>query len=252
VNSEQNRFIVVVPFYNVQDWIKFNLRSVKKQDYSNFTCVLVDDISTDQTAQIIEKEIAGDDRFILVRNQEKKFALRNIYEGILEADPQPEDIIVTLDGDDWLSSAGVLSYLNDFYNREDCWLTYGSYIEYPAGTRGKFARQIPTSVMQNNAYRVSEWHSSHLRTFKYHLWSKIENSDLKDTEDNFYRMAWDLSFMFPMLEMCGAEKSRYIEKMLYVYNLSNPLNDHKTNHQLQLRLEAEIRSKAKYNKLENK
>ena len=96
--SSDNRFIIVVPFYNVQDWIKFNIRSVKKQNYDNFTCVLVDDISTDNTAEIIEKEIAGDDRFVLVRNQEKKFALRNIYEGILVANPQPEDIIVTLDG----------------------------------------------------------------------------------------------------------------------------------------------------------
>jgi glycosyltransferase involved in cell wall biosynthesis len=119
-------------------------------------------MSTDNTAKIIEKEIAGDDRFVLVRNQEKKFALRNIYEGILEVNPQPEDIIVTLDGDDWLSSADVLSYLNDYYNREDCWLTYGSYIEYPKGIRGKFARQIPAAVIHNSAYRVSEWCSSHL------------------------------------------------------------------------------------------
>ncbi len=250
--SNDNRFIIVVPFYNVQDWIKFNIRSVKKQDYVNFTCVLVDDMSTDNTAKIIEKEIAGDDRFVLVRNQEKKFALRNIYEGILEVNPQPEDIIVTLDGDDWLSSADVLSYLNDYYNREDCWLTYGSYIEYPKGIRGKFARQIPAAVIHNSAYRVSEWCSSHLRTFKYHLWSKINIEDLKDSTGEFYRMAWDLSFMFPMLEMCGADKSRYIEKMLYVYNLSNPLNDHKTDHSLQLRLEQEIRSKTKYDKLENK
>ena len=129
--SNNNRFIIVVPFYNVQDWIKFNIRSVKKQDYDNFTCVLVDDISTDNTVEIIEKEIVGDDRFVLIKNQKKKFALRNIYEGILAANPQPEDVVVTLDGDDWLSSANILSYLNDFYNREDCWLTYGSYIEYP-------------------------------------------------------------------------------------------------------------------------
>ena len=84
------------------------------------------------------------------------------------------------------------------------------------------------------------------------MWSKIKIEDLKNTTGEFYKMAWDLSFMFPMLEMCGADKSRYIEKMLYVYNLSNPLNDHKTDHPLQLRLEQEIRSKTKYDKLENK
>ena len=243
-----NRFIVIVPFYNVQKWIKYNIASIKKQKYDNFTCVLVDDISTDNSYEVAQKMVGEDPRFILVKNTEKKLALRNIYEGIELADPNQEDIIVTLDGDDWFSSDDVLNYLNDFYNEQDCWLTYGSYSEFPSGRRGKFARQIPQQVIDLNAYRQYEWCSSHLRTFKYHLWSKIKKEDLLDSEGNFYRMAWDLSFMFPMLEM-SKNKSRFIDKCLYTYNLDNPLNDHKTDNSYQVRLEMEIRNKPKYEEI---
>lgn len=243
-----NRFIIVVPFYNVEKWIKYNIASVKKQNYKNFICVLIDDISTDNTYEVAHKMTLNDNRFILVKNTEKKLALRNIYEGIEIANPNEEDIIITLDGDDWLSNQKVLSYLNDFYNRQKCWLTYGSYSEFPSGKKGKFAKQIPQHVIDTKSYREYEWCTSHLRTFKYHLWSKIKREDLLDSEGNFYKMTWDLSFMFPMLEMAG-NKSRYIQDILYVYNLDNPLNDHKVDNSYQVKLEREIRNKNKYEQI---
>ena len=58
-------------------------------------------------------------------------------------------------------------------------------------------------------------------------------------------MAWDLAFMFPMLEMAGT-RSEYIKDILYVYNMSNPLNDHKVDNTKQVRLEREIRLKNPY------
>ena len=243
-----NRFIIIVPFYNVKKWIKYNIASVKKQNYLNFKCVLIDDISTDNTYEIAKKMVSGDERFILVKNTEKKLALRNIYEGVQLANPNQEDIIITLDGDDWFSNSNVLTYLNNFYNKEDCWLTYGSYAEFPSGKKGKFAKQIPQRVVDTRSYREYEWCTSHLRTFKYHLWSKIKKEDLLDSQGEFYRMTWDLSFMFPMLEMTG-NKSRYIQDILYVYNLDNPLNDHKVDNIYQVKLEQEIRNKNKYESL---
>jgi glycosyltransferase involved in cell wall biosynthesis len=244
-----NHFKIIIPLYNVEEWIKICLRSVKAQTYQDYQCIIVDDISTDGSADVIKKEIASDDRFLLVENKEKKYALRNIYEAIELSNPAKEDIIVTLDGDDWLASRDVLSTLNEVYSKNDCWITYGSYAEYPSGRRGKFSKQIPQHIISESSYRRNPWSASHLRTFKYKLWSKIEREDLLDSDGNFYEMAWDLSFMFPMLEMAGP-RSLYVQDILYSYNLSNPLNDHKKDHSKQLRLESEIRGKNKYDKIE--
>lgn len=240
-----NHFKIIIPLYNVEKWIKICIRSVKVQNYKNFQCIILDDISTDNSVDIIKKEIENDNRFKLIVNTEKAFALKNIYDGIKLSNANPEDIIVTLDGDDWLASADVLNNLNKIYNKEKCWLTYGSYAEYPGNRRGKFAKQIPYEIIQAASYRKYEWCTSHLRTFKTHLWNKIKTKDLLDSEGNFYRMTWDLAFMFPMLEM-AAFKSHYIKDIQYVYNLGNPLNDHKIDNTYQQSLEREIRSKTKY------
>lgn len=244
-----NHFKIIIPFYNVEEWIKVCIRSVKAQNYQNFHCILVDDLSTDKSAEIVEEEIKNDSRFTFIKNTEKAYALKNIYDAINFSSPDDEDIIVTLDGDDWFANANVLNLLSSTYNEKGCWITYGSYAEYPSGKKGKFARQIPKQVIDSQTYRQREWCSSHLRTFKYRLWKNIKKEDLLDNKGNFYQMAWDLAFMFPMLEMSG-KRSAYIEEILYVYNRANPLNDDKVNHRQQLAIEDEIRRKPVYDSLE--
>ena len=243
-----NHFKIIIPLYNVEKWIKICVRSVRAQTHTNFQCIILDDISTDNSVEVIKKEIANDDRFKLVVNSNKAFALKNIYDGIQLSNPSPEDIIVTLDGDDWFAGRDVLKKLNEFYNAEKCWLTYGSYAEYPSNVRGKFAKQIPIQVIESNSFRQHEWCSSHLRTFKYHLWDRIEKQDLLDTDGNFYKMTWDLAFMFPMLEMAG-HKSKFIRDIMYVYNIDNPLNDHKVDNSYQMSLERQIRMKDRYERI---
>jgi glycosyltransferase involved in cell wall biosynthesis len=238
------KFKVIVPLYNVESWIDKCVKSIKIQDYENFECILIDDISTDNSVHVIRSIIEDDKRFSLIQNKQKKFALQNIYEAIEISGNDKEDIIVTLDGDDWFATKKVLSTLNEIYNEYRCQMTYGSYIEFPSMQKGKFCQQIPTNVIKKNSYRETQWLSSHLRTFKRHLWNSIKKEDLqKDGE--FYRMTWDMAFMFPMLEMAGP-LAVHISKPLYSYNRQNPLNDDKVNHRLQLETESLIRSKQKY------
>jgi glycosyltransferase involved in cell wall biosynthesis len=241
-------FKIIIPLYNAAAWIELCLTSVKDQTHENFQCIIVDDVSTDESAPIIKRVIQGDPRFVFLQNNEKKLALHNIYTAINTSNPADDDIIVTLDGDDWLATPDVLSRLVEAYRVHNCWITYGSYREYPSGFTGPFCQPIAPRVISQNLHRQSPWYSSHLRTFKYGLWGKIKKNDLLDSEGGFYPMAWDQAFMLPMLEM-AAEKSLFIPDILYIYNLNNPLNDHKTNHSLQLRLEREIRNKNPYPKL---
>ncbi len=237
-------FKIIVPFYNVEAWVGKCVKSVQLQTYENFKCFLVDDMSTDSSAEVIKNLISDDERFVLIENKEKKYALRNIYEAIQESGTDTEDIIVTLDGDDWFATKRALETLKEVYDETNCLMTYGSYIEYPSKSKGKFCREIPANVVRGSTYRESQWFSSHLRTFKRGLWDKIDTDDLKQDGD-FFRMTWDMAFMFPMLEMAGP-LAVHIEKMLYSYNRQNPLNDDKVNHRLQLETESLIRKKKKY------
>lgn len=56
---------VVIPAYNVGLYIEECLESVKRQSYSNFEAIVINDGSTDNTLEIIEDTISGDKRFKL-------------------------------------------------------------------------------------------------------------------------------------------------------------------------------------------
>lgn len=239
-----NHFKIITPLYNVREWIPKLIKSIQLQNYENFECYLVDDISTDGSNEIIRELIKDDKRFTLIENTEKKFALKNIYDAISVSGDDPEDIIVTLDGDDWLATKKTLEILNNTYNEYGCFLTYGSYIEFPSKQKGKFCLEIPEQIVKTSSYRSNRWLSSHLRTFKRHLWNSIKLEDLKK-DDEFFRMTWDMAFMFPMLETAGP-LAVHIDKILYCYNRQNPLNDDKVDHTLQLQTESYIRAKDIY------
>jgi glycosyltransferase involved in cell wall biosynthesis len=239
---------IIIPFYNVNKWIKTTINSVKNQTYDNFECILINDMSTDQTEEIALRYINKDNRFKIINNLEKKYALQNYCLGIEASNPKQENIIINIDGDDWLHNSKVLEILNNYYEKNDCLMTYGSYNEFPNNNVGKYSKQIPNYIINNNLYRNYEWSSSHLRTYKYCLWNKIDKKDFLDSSGQFYKITCDLAIMFPMLEMAG-HKAKYIKEILYTYNITNPLNDHKLNDLFQIQIEKEIRSKPKYKEL---
>ena len=240
-----NKILIITPFYNVEKWITNTIKSVKAQTYTNFRHVLIDDLSTDSSVKIIKDLISDDDRFTLVENNEKKYALRNIYDAIDHFCSDPEEIIVTLDGDDWLASPKSLETVNDCYSQTNCLITYGSYKDFPSGYRGKFSKPMNNQIIEEKTFRDIPWITSHLRTFKNKLWKKIKIEDLLDKDQEFYKKTWDLAIMYPMLEMAG-KRIKFIEKILYVYNTANDINDHKVDHSEQLKIERIIRNKERY------
>ncbi len=58
-----NKLSIVVPVYNVQQYIERCLESIKNQTYMNFEVILVDDGSTDQSAEICQAYVKADKRF---------------------------------------------------------------------------------------------------------------------------------------------------------------------------------------------
>jgi hypothetical protein len=90
---------------------------------------------------------------------------------------------------------------------------------------------------------------SHLRTWKSWLWKKIKPEDLRDENNNYWNVAGDLSFMFPMFEMSGEKHYRFLSDINYIYNESNPINDHKVNMRNVMETVNKIRNKPEYKQL---
>jgi hypothetical protein len=250
LSKKQTRFNIVVPLYNAERWLKKCITSIKRQKYSNFRCFLIDDLSDDKSVCVINKLTEQDERFTLIQNKTKKYALGNIA-NILNCKDyhlESEDVNIILDGDDWFSSVHVLEYLNKVYNEESCLLTYGSYVYHPWATKGIEPSKYPSDVIENNNFREDKWRASHLRTFKQLLWNLIDMEDLQGDDGDYYKTAYDQALMLPMLEMAG-NKIKYLSKILHVYNRSNPINVDKIKQHEQHSTSQEIRKQKKYKRL---
>jgi len=242
------KFVIVIPSYKNSCWYKRNLSSVLSQNYDKFRAIYVDDKSPDNTGNLVEEFLSAQDKkglFKLIKNQTRVGAMKNLYDMIHSCDD--DEIIVTLDGDDWLAHPNVLNKLNKVYSDEDVWMTYGSYQDHPNNSRG-CCRPFEPMVVQQNVFRRAQWRASHLRTFYKWLFAKIRQEDFYDPDGKWLDMAWDLSFMIPMLEMSGPHY-RYIHDILYIYNNENPISDYKVNIKRQGFLDHFIRTKPTYKRL---
>ncbi|MEY9845484.1 glycosyltransferase family 2 protein [Streptacidiphilus sp. MAP5-3] len=65
------RLSVVVPIYNVEDYLQECLDSIAGQSLDAFECVMVDDGSTDRSAAIAQAYAEADPRFRLVRQENR-------------------------------------------------------------------------------------------------------------------------------------------------------------------------------------
>ena len=204
-------------------------------------------MSTDNTFQVAQS-VTKEDKFSVTKCLSKKYALKNIYDTILESNPSPEDVIVVLDGDDWFPNCNVLSQLNHYYKDSDCLITYGSFVRFPDAEIGEEASQYSQAVIDNNTFREDQWRASHLKTFKFSLWDKVKKDDLLKKDGEFYEISYDQVMMLPMLEMAGS-RSKYVPEVTYVYNITNPNAVNKTKAQKQHEYMLEIRKKPKYNRL---
>jgi hypothetical protein len=152
-------------------------------------------------------------------------ALRN-FSRVVRALP-PDTVVAWLDGDDWLARPDALCIIRELYRDPNVWVTYGSY-RFHDGSPGHarewpWSNENPTPISRPlekadplNLARMSPrrlpWFASHLKTFRAGLFQNLTREELSSSHCR------DMAVMFPLLEMAGPERSRYVPEVLYVYN----------------------------------
>jgi len=234
---------ILTTSYNCAEYIEKCINSIRTQTYTDFKCYITDDLSTDNTREVVKKVIDGDDRFILIENETKMYQAGNYDNVIRNLNLDGNEICVEVDGDDWLPNSGVFQKINDVYSKDDVWLTSGSF-KYHDGRKG-FANPPTTDI----DVRKQVFTLSHLRTWKAWLWNKIDPRDLRDENNQYWNVSGDLAFMFPMFEMSGIEHFKFLNDVNYVYNESNPINEHKVYMNRVVNTTNKIRNKKPYSKI---
>lgn len=223
-----HRFKIIVPSFNSVDYIGKTLHSIEMQNYKNYDVCVIDDCSTIKEQRNIISDYCSRNNWIPLFNDKNYGALNNLVRGIPLLQCQDDDVIVIVDGDDWLAHADVLGTLHQAYTENDISLTWGQCEKYPAGKMPmRYAQPIPDMIIEQKLFRDIPFVFWHPATFKYYLWRHIKDEDLRDVNGKYFHILYDKATFFPMLEMAG-HKIKYIDETLYIYNLGNPLNDFAT------------------------
>ncbi len=242
------KFQIVIPCHNCEKWIKESIVSLKAQDYPHFQCIIIDDCSTDKTSELAERFVDHDPRFTIQSNKRRLLALKNIRDGFELLNPAPSDILFVLDGDDWLATNTVLSYLKDLYKAENCWTSYGNMIQL-SKLNIRVNHAYTEDVIKNALYRQDTWKFIQLRTFLGALWNEINQEDFLDADGQHFPVCSDWAIMMPILEMAGG-RFIAVDRILYIYNDLHANGDSKLYRPLQKRVEKFISQKDKYGKKE--
>ena len=236
-----NNLIIIIPFRNVEKYISECAKSLQLQTHKSWKAYFCDDASTDNTV----KMIPNDPRFVVKSNKERTTALPNIHYGILDANPNDDDIICILDGDDFLIRPDALEIIDRLYN-DSTLLTYGQYV-WPNGQVGHCR---PYTEEEFKVLRKGSYWASHMRTFKYKLYKEMMNQDpelscYKRPNGDFYTVTYDVAIMTPLMEIAGFENIKFNPDPVYLYRIHEQ-NDHFVNAQEQKIFEKEIFSKKQF------
>lgn len=99
--SDQPLVSVITPVYNGAEYLAECIESVLGQSYQNWEYVIVDNCSTDETAQIAHSYAAKDPRIRVHENQEFLSAIANHNNALRQISPASKYCKIVF-GDDWL------------------------------------------------------------------------------------------------------------------------------------------------------
>ena len=114
---------IVTPVYNAERFIKETIDSVIAQTYKNWEMILVDDCSSDSSAEIIDEYVISDSRIKYMKNAENSGAAVSRNAGIEAAEGQ---YIAFVDSDDVWESEKLEKQL-EFMKEKGYGFTFTSY-----------------------------------------------------------------------------------------------------------------------------
>lgn len=244
-HKPEQQIVVISPFYNAQDYISRSIISVATQSYSNYLHVLIDDASTDGSAEIAVQTInscplATRSKFHLLRNGTNRGAVYNHHQALEWCRDQGIDsgaIIMLLDGDDWLVNRNdIFSHFNLHFegNTE---FSYGSCWSLADGIP-LIAQEYPPEIREAKSYRDYQFNwilpYTHMRAFRFDLFNKVDINLWQDSNGEWFGAGGDTAVFYSLLEAADPLKVKVMKDIVVNYNDLNPINDYKIRNQQQL------------------
>ena len=215
------KLVFIIPMYNAAPHVSELVKSLQNQKNFNWEAIIIDDMSDDDTIFMVNHSVGNDERFKFVVNKEKKYALKNVVEHSIIAAKEKECIIGILDGDDALCNENTVDLILDAYKYEDV----GTVLTAHKWDINNI--NISKPLHENppvNPYEYP-WVSSHFKTFRSDLIFKINETNFKDLDGNWFKRGYDQALYLPLLYL--SKKRKYIDEVCYLYRINSNSMKHR-------------------------
>ena len=221
---------IIVPSYNVEEYVRKCLDSIKAQTYKNWECIIVDRQSTkDKTTEVIKRYIKGDKRFHFIKQVNKGVSDgRNV--GFMAAKGK---YVQFTDPDDWLSpdllrlsvkraeemNADIVQFAwKNYYVQSGESINTG-FIPYAQ----KFPPIFSVKSLGEEIFKYGEIHINSMSK----LWRRefLVQAQLHYPED--LKRAEDLAEVSRLVML--ASRITYLDEILYYYKIDEYLGDTLSN-----------------------
>lgn len=200
-------FSVIVPVYNVEQYLDKCLASILGQTYKDFECIVVDDGSPDNSSAIIDKYVKQDQRFKVIHQKNMGVsAARNAGLAIAQG-----DYITFVDSDDYISNEYLEKFALKIANT-DADIVICGVIDVFKDSQKTVCFEAPSTEVIKQNILADIWPSYPCnKCFKKYLFENIRFPVGKIYED-----------LLTIPELCiSAKKIVCIPDALYYYNRQN-------------------------------
>ena len=206
-------FSIIMPVYNVEEYLKESINSILKQTYDNFELIIINDGSTDNSDKIIRN--INDNRIIYI-NRDNKGALYTRIEGIKKA---KGDYIIFIDSDDWLPD-NTLSIYNDILKENKYDIIRGNYLKNKNG-KIKIQKDFKTNRIIKKENLENECILKMAKTDIFNsLWRQTIKKSIINTSNintNIF-MGDDMELNFQIYQ--NSNNIKTIKNPLYIYRIN--------------------------------
>jgi len=223
-NNRTKKVSVIIPVYNVEDYLKEALDSLCNQTHTNFEAICINDGSTDNSLNILNEYSNKDNRFKVITQE-------NLGQGIARnkaIDMATGDYIFFLDPDDWIDNNTFEILIDKINQHDDIDFIQFDYIN-ERGNFGKnkitkfkksYKKGLNFSLENNEIYNWHYFKKIRLGSFGLAIWNRLYTT--KFIKENNIKLAPNKhgeDHIFSFKSIFSAKKILYVEKALYHYRM---------------------------------
>lgn len=234
INNKEPLITVIMPAYNVENFLERSVNSVRNQCYKNLDILIIDDGSKDGTLQIAYDLKSQDARIRVIHQHNQGVSVaRNV--GL---DNTLGEYVMFVDTDDFIDPEMCSELMDAMLSNDVDIVSVSSYTE----RYGKEIRKNTTgSFMTREHPEIMDFYLSDNDGV---VWGKLyKKSVIGDVRFPVGRLFEDCAALYRIIE--NAHKVGYIDKQLYCY-YKNPNSISHTSFNLQKRYEYYLAYKERY------